>query len=144
VPQAVSSLERLFDEALQWTRPGWLGETRELWCGEPPPVTRQVAIAIWRDPWMVVGTSTFTADLVRRLGWHNVYADHHDRYPKVTPDELDQAGADAILLPDEPYVLTDNDGPEAFQHTPTEPVSGRLLTWYGPSLVPARSGPDRP
>src|SRR6478735_4005905 len=28
VPQAIGSLERLFDEALGWERPGWLGEAR--------------------------------------------------------------------------------------------------------------------
>ena len=144
VPQAVASMQRLFDEALQWVRPAWLARARELWCGDPPPVIRRVAIAIRRDPWMVVGSSTFAGDVVRRLGWHNVYADHAERYPKVTIDELDQAGADAILLPDEPYVFTSDDGPEAFRRTPTELVSGRLLTWYGPSLVPARSGVHRP
>jgi hypothetical protein len=102
-----------------------------------------VAIPIWRDPWMVVGSSTFTGDLVRRLGWDNVYADHAERYPKISVDELDRAGADAILLPDEPYVFTAEDGAEAFRRTPTELVSGRLLTWYGPSLEAARSGMHR-
>ena len=42
-----------------------------------------------------------------------------------------------MLLPDEPYVFTADDGPEAFARTPTQLVSGRLLTWYGPSLVEA-------
>ena len=32
-----------------------------------------------------------------------------------------------------------DDGPEVFTHAPTALVSGRLLTWYGPSLVDARS-----
>jgi ABC-type Fe3+-hydroxamate transport system substrate-binding protein len=143
VPQAVASLERLFEVALQWVRPQWLARARELWCDELPPVTRRVAIAIWRDPWMVVGGSTFTGDLARRLGWHNVYANHTGRYPRVTLDELDRCGADAILLPDEPYVFSPDDGPEAFRHTPTELVNGRLLTWYGPSLIPARTGVRR-
>ena len=48
-------------------------------------------------------------------------------------------GLDLVLLPDEPYVFTATDGPEAFTRTPTALISGRLLTWYGPSLVPARS-----
>jgi ABC-type Fe3+-hydroxamate transport system substrate-binding protein len=138
VPQAVETFQHLFDDVLGWNRPGWLAEAERLWCGEPPAVTRRVAIAIWRDPWMVVGRDTFTGDLVRRLGWENVYADggpSGDRYPRVEPDELDASGADAVLLPDEPYVFTADDGPEAFTRTPTELVSGRLLTWYGPSLL---------
>ena len=72
VPQAVTSLERLLD-ALGWDRPAWLAQVRDEWCGDLPPVTRKVAVAVWRDPWMVVGRDTFTGDLVRRLGWHNVY-----------------------------------------------------------------------
>ena len=47
-------------------------------------------------------------------------------------------GGEVVLLPDEPYVFTADDGPEAFARTPTELVSGRLLTWYGPSLLEAR------
>ena len=137
VPQAVETFEELFDDVLGWERPEWLAEVRAAWCGAIPPVTRRVAIAVWRDPWMVVGRDTFTGDLVRRLGWANVYADSPERYPPVTLDDLDHAGADVVLLPDEPYVFTADDGPEVFERTPTELVSGRLLTWYGPSLLEA-------
>ncbi len=140
VPQAIGSLERLFDLALRWERPAWLAEARELWCGPLPVVTRRVVIAIWRDPWMVVGPATFTSDLARRLGLENVYDGHPGRagrYPQVSLEELDAAGADVVLLPDEPYVFTPDDGPEALTRTPTELVSGRLLTWYGPSLIEA-------
>lgn len=136
VPAAVSSMQRLFD-ALGWVRPEWLDRAEALWCGPLPSITQRVAIAIWRDPWMVVGSDNFTTDLVRRLGWENVYADHADRYPKVSLDDLDGSGADLILLPDEPYVFTPDDGPEAFEQTPTRLISGRLLTWYGPSLLEA-------
>lgn len=142
VPDSVASMERLLD-ALGWSRPAWLAEARGLWCGPLPPVTRTVVVPIWRDPWMVVGPRTFTTDLLRRLGWLNVYAEgaasDGDRYPGVPLDELDTAGADVVLLPDEPYVFTADDGPEAFATTPTELVSGRLITWYGPSLVEAAS-----
>ncbi|HXH79574.1 helical backbone metal receptor [Nocardioides sp.] len=137
VPQALSSLGRLFDEALRWPRPSWLEAATELWTAPMPPVHRRVAIPVWRDPWMVVGSRTFTGDLARRLGLDNVYADHPERYPSLDVADLDAAGADAILLPDEPYVFTSADGPEAFTLTPTELVSGRLLTWYGPSLIDA-------
>jgi ABC-type Fe3+-hydroxamate transport system substrate-binding protein len=138
VPQAIRALERLFDEALSWPRPMWLSYARQLWCGRVPDLEARVAVAIWRDPWMVVGRSTFTGDLVRRLGWGNVFSDHSERYPHVDLSAIDGAGADAVLLPDEPYVFTPDDGPEAFVHTPIQLVSGRLLTWYGPSLVEAR------
>ncbi|MER7557741.1 helical backbone metal receptor [Nocardioides sp. NPDC126508] len=135
VPAAVTTYERLFDDELGWERPDWLTEARRLWCGPLPRVSRRVAVPIWRDPWMVVGSRTFTGDLLRRLGWENVFGAHEERYPHLDLGEIDGAGADAVLLPDEPYVFTAEDGPEAFARTPTELVSGRLITWYGPSLL---------
>lgn len=148
VPDAVASLERLFRKGLGWNPPAWLAEARDAWCGPVPPVTRSVIIPIWRDPWMIVGPRTFTSDLVRRLGWQNLgdlpaLNPADDRYPHIDLTALDQAGADAVLLPDEPYVFTADDGPESFAVTPTELVSGRLLTWYGPSLLPAREALTR-
>ena len=139
VPEAVDTFEELFDDVLGWPRPDWLEEARQLWCGPLPEVTRTVAIPIWRDPWMVVGGATFTGDLARRLGWANAFEGSGDRYPKVDPTEIEAAGVDLVLLPDEPYVFTEQDGPEAFPKTETRLVSGRLLTWYGPSLLEARS-----
>ena len=41
-------------------------------------------------------------------------------------------------MPDEPYAFSATDGPEAFPGVATALVSGRDLTWYGPSLVAAR------
>jgi hypothetical protein len=95
-------------------------------------------VAIWRDPWMAVGRDTFTGDLVSRLGWRNVLSDASERYPHVEVADLDRDGL-VVLLPDEPYVFTAADGPEAFARARTALVSGRLLTWYGPSLVGARA-----
>ncbi len=138
VPEAIESMGRLFTDALRWSRPAWLDDVAAAWGGPLPAVRTRVAVPIGRDPWMVVGRDTFTGDLLRRLGAENVYADHADRYPKVDADAIDRAGADVVLLPDEPYVFTATDGPEAFA-TPTRLVSGRLLTWYGPSLLEAAS-----
>ncbi len=138
VPQALAAYDELFDDVLSWPRPAWLAEARALWSGPLPPVRGRVAIPIWRDPWMVVGARTFTGDLARRLGLENVYADHPERYPHVDVAAVDAGAADLVLLPDEPYPFTTDDGPEAFR-TPVALVSGRLLTWYGPSLVEAHA-----
>lgn len=138
VPGALDSLERLFVEGLDVAAPGWLTQARTEWGGPVPDPILDVAVAIWRDPWMVVGRDTFTGDVVARLGWRNVFGGHADRYPHVDLAELDREGI-VVLLPDEPYVFTPADGPEAFALARTALVSGRLLTWYGPSLVGARS-----
>jgi ABC-type Fe3+-hydroxamate transport system substrate-binding protein len=137
VPQALTSLERIFTEALQRDIPDWLVKARDLWPAPIPPPRAMVAIPIWRDPWMVVGSRTFTGDLVARLGLPNAFEDHADRYPHVELDEIDRQGIDVVVLPDEPYEFMAKDGPECFTHVPTVLVSGRLLTWYGPSLVEA-------
>jgi len=136
VPAAFAAYDELFDQVLQWERPDWLEQARGLWAGQVPQVRARVAVPIWRDPWMVVGSRTFTGDLLRRVGLDNVYADADGRYPKAEVADIDTSGADVILLPDEPYEFTANDGPEAFT-TPTSLVSGRLITWYGPSMIEA-------
>jgi ABC-type Fe3+-hydroxamate transport system substrate-binding protein len=137
VEEALASMSRLFAEALGLADPDWLVEARSLW-SVPVSPRLSVAVPIWRDPWMVVGSSTYTHDLLARAGLVNVLADREGRYPSVTPDEIDGAGADVVLLPDEPYVFTADDGPEALA-TPTRLVSGRLLTWYGPAMVEAHA-----
>jgi ABC-type Fe3+-hydroxamate transport system substrate-binding protein len=137
VPEAFAAYDELFDHVLAWPRPDWLEEARKLWAGPPPAASIRVVVPIWRDPWMVVGSRTFTGDLLRRLGWDNVFGHHPQRYPKVELADIARSGADEVLLPDEPYVFTPEDGPEAFPELPTRLVSGRLLTWYGPSLLEA-------
>jgi ABC-type Fe3+-hydroxamate transport system substrate-binding protein len=138
VPDAIEALRRMFTDALGWAEPAWLGSARDTWCGAPPEPRRRVAIAVWRDPWMVVGRDTFAGDLAARLGLTNVFADHSERYPHVSVEAIEAARPDVVLLPDEPYPFTPTDGPEAFT-VPTAVVDGRALTWYGPSLLTARS-----
>lgn len=135
--EAFSSMRRLFREALDVAVPAWLNESEGLWSAASPR-RGSVAVPIWRDPWMVVGPQTFTTDLLSRLGWSNAFAQGDGRYPHVELDDIDRSGVDLVLLPDEPYVFTADDGPEAFATVPTRLVSGRLLTWYGPSLIEAR------
>ena len=137
VPQALDSLDRLYAAGLGWPRPDWLVRARALWDGPLPDVHRRVAAAIWRDPWMVVGARTYTGDLLRRLGWENAFAGSDHRYPQVEVADIDRDDIDLVLLPDEPYEFTADDGPEAFARTSTRLVSGRLLTWYGPAMVEA-------
>lgn len=137
VPQALASMRRLIIEALGREVPDWLERAERLWSAPPPPPRGRVAVPIWRDPWMAVGPRTYTTDLLQRLGWSNVIDSGESRYPTVDVADLDRADVDLVLLPDEPYEFTAEDGPEAFARVPTRLVSGRLLTWYGPAMVEA-------
>jgi ABC-type Fe3+-hydroxamate transport system substrate-binding protein len=139
VPQAFDAMDRLLGEALGWGAPAWLTEARAAWDRPETGVRVRAAVPIWRDPWMVVGRETFTRDLLRRLGVANVFDDWEGRYPSVSVEEILAAGPEVVLLPDEPYVFTPEDGPEAFPSVDVQLVSGRLITWYGPSLLEAAS-----
>jgi len=137
--QAFGSLRRLIDAVLEVAEPGWLTAAVAAWAQPVPQPPRRVAVPIWRDPWMAVGSRTFTGDLLARLGLVNVLGDAPDRYPRVELDALAAARPELIVLPDEPYLFTADDGPEAFPGIPVALVSGRALTWYGPSLTTARA-----
>lgn len=143
VPQALDSMNRLFTEALGVPVPLWLKDARAGWAASEAAqrrTPRPVLVPIWRDPWMVVGSRTYTGDVLQRLGWSHVFGTQPERYPHVEIEELN--GIDAVvLLPDEPYVFTPTDGPEAFPGKDVRLVSGRLLTWYGPAMLEALADP---
>ncbi|MFB7784446.1 helical backbone metal receptor [Streptomyces vinaceus] len=137
LPQALTELDRVLVGALGLTRPRWLDEAEAAWADVEPAGALTAFVPIWRRPWMVLGRDTFAGDLLARLGVHNLYAGHAERYPRVPVEELAGAGCDLVVLPDEPYRFTREDGPEAFPDRPCALVSGRHLTWYGPSLAEA-------
>lgn len=139
--QALASLDRMLTAGCGLERPGWLDEAAAAWAALPEPDAapsqRTAIVPIWRRPWMVLGSDTFAGDVLRRLGVANAYAGHPERYPAIPLDELRARRADVVVLPDEPYAFARDDGPEAFPSAPAALVSGRHLTWYGPSLAEA-------
>ncbi len=139
VDQALHSLKRLLVDLLDAGEPTWLTDAEATWRRPPEFAGFGVVVPIWRDPWMVVGPSTFAGDMVARLGLVNVANGADERYPKLTPAELVALGPTVVLLPDEPYPFTGDDGPEAFPDLVPVLVSGRDLTWYGPSMATARA-----
>ncbi|MFF8270134.1 helical backbone metal receptor [Streptomyces sp. NPDC016562] len=143
LPQAVAELDRVLVGALGLTRPGWLADAEAAWARVEPARTLTAFVPVWRRPWMVLGRDTFAGDLLARLGVRNAYAGHPERYPRVPAQELAASGCDLVVLPDEPYRFTAEDGPEAFPGLPAALVSGRHLTWYGPSLAQAPEVLDR-
>jgi ABC-type Fe3+-hydroxamate transport system substrate-binding protein len=134
VPAALEGLAALL-AMLRLGRPKWLAEAENSW--RPPWRGKRCAalVPIWRRPWMALGRDTFAGDVLTRLGVDNVLAHAADRYPRFAPDGVPPH--DIVVLPDEPYAFSATDGPEAFDR-PARLVSGRHLTWYGPSLAEAR------
>jgi ABC-type Fe3+-hydroxamate transport system substrate-binding protein len=135
VPDAISGLTAVLDR-LDVEPPRWLEQADDAW-SEPWDGPRTTAVVpIWRRPWMALGSDTFAGDVLRRIGVDNALGDHPARYPRIDFESLPPH--DVVVLPDEPYVFSADDGPEAFV-APFRLVSGRHLTWYGPSLAEARA-----
>jgi ABC-type Fe3+-hydroxamate transport system substrate-binding protein len=134
VPDAISGLAAMLD-ALGLGRPAWLDGAEAAWREPWSRERRSALVPIWRRPWMALGRDTFAGDVLRRLGVDNALARDPERYPKVDLAHLPPY--EIVVLPDEPYAFSLDDGPEAFE-VPARLVSGRHLTWYGPSLAEAR------
>ncbi|MFC4032184.1 helical backbone metal receptor [Streptomyces polygonati] len=136
LPQSFTELARVLVEGCGLPRPGWLDAARAAWLDVTPYAPRlRAVVPIWRRPWMTLGRDTFAGDLLAALGVDHVHAGDAERYPRADLARL--PAADLVILPDEPYRFTAEDGPEAFPGLPAALVSGRHLTWYGPSLVEA-------
>ncbi|MFI8305760.1 helical backbone metal receptor [Streptomyces sp. NPDC085927] len=141
LPKAFAELARVLTACGVVTRPRWLDEAEAAWdavaAPAAPAARRTAVVPVWRRPWMVLGRDTFAGDLLSRLGVDHLYAENPERYPRVPLDELRAAAPDLVVLPDEPYRFTADDGPDAFPGLPCALVGGRHLTWYGPSLAEA-------
>lgn len=136
VEQALASLRRLLD-VLDAPDGSWLDDADRAWAAPPQAAPDRVLalVPIWRRPWMHVGRDTYAGDVLSRLGVDNALAHDPERYPVRRLEDL--PAVDLVVLPDEPYPFTDDDGPESFPVTPCALVSGRHLTWYGPAMVEA-------
>src|SRR5262245_19986686 len=132
------SLRRMF-AVLGVVEPAWLGAAEQVWQAPAPPARTTAVIPVWRRPWVVLGGDTFAGDVLAHLGVTNVYANSPQRYPRPSLAELLAARPELVVLPDEPYAFSATDGPECFAGLRCALVSGRALTWYGPSLLTARA-----
>ena len=96
---------------------------------------------IWKKPWMAFNADTYAHDVLRMMGFNNVYAAAGKRYPATTLDEAIELRPDVVLLPDEPYEFSDKDVDELRTVLPLGLarrvliVSGRDLHWYGVHMV---------
>ncbi len=137
VDAALDELGRMLSALGAADEPAWLLSARTAWSTLTPLRPRRAVVPVWRRPWIVLGGDTFAGDVLRRLGVDNVYDDPSERYPRPTLVDIHTRRPDLVVLPDEPYAFHAGDGPQAFPGTPYALVSGRHLTWYGPSLADA-------
>jgi ABC-type Fe3+-hydroxamate transport system substrate-binding protein len=111
----------------------------------------RVFYAIWREPYMTINRDTYIHDMLATCGADNVFADHAERYPSITLDDVAARRPDVILLPDEPFrfraVHRSDFAPytdvPAVAHDRVRLVDGKPFSWHGPRIADAlRTLPD--
>ncbi len=101
----------------------------------------RVFCPIWKKPWMTFNADTYAHDVLRMMGFNNVFASAGERYPRTTLEEALEHRPDVVLLPDEPYEFGDADVEEIKVMLPPALsrrvllISGRDLHWYGVHMV---------
>lgn len=101
----------------------------------------RVFCPIWKKPWMTFNADTYAHDVLRMLGFNNIFGSAGERYPVTTLDEALARRPDIVILPDEPYEFTEADVTEVKAMLPPALsrrvliVSGRDLHWYGVHMV---------
>jgi ABC-type Fe3+-hydroxamate transport system substrate-binding protein len=101
----------------------------------------RVFCPVWKNPWIAFNGDTYAHDVLRMLGFNNIYATAGERYPRVTLDEALELRPDYVLLPDEPYEFDAKDVEELKPLLPPALsrrvvlINGRDLHWYGVRMV---------
>ncbi len=101
----------------------------------------RVFCPIWKKPWMAFNGDTYAHDVLRMMGYNNVYAAAGERYPRTTIEDAIEHRPDIVLLPDEPYVFDQRDIEELKAELPAALgrrvllIGGRHLHWYGVHMV---------
>ncbi len=101
----------------------------------------RVFCPIWKNPWMAFNADTYAHDVLRMLGFNNIFAAAGERYPRVTLDEALELKPDFVLLPSEPYEFGQKDVEELKPMLPPALsrrvvlIDGRDLHWYGAHMA---------
>lgn len=105
-----------------------------------PSKIRSAVYFIWREPWMVVGRSTFINSMVQLAGYENLISD--ERYPELKLEDLKALNPDVVLLSTEPYPFKEVHVmglKELLPNTSVKLVDGEYFSWYGSRMKDAFS-----
>jgi len=93
---------------------------------------KTVVYFIWREPWMVAGTSTFINEMIQLAGYTNLIS--KERYPEISLEDLQMLNPDEVLLSSEPYPFKEEHVQELQKLLPNSIVTlvdGEYFSWYG-------------
>ena len=106
---------------------------------QPLQPTINTAYFIWRKPYMAVGSHNIIDHILQRCGFANVFSEIA-RYPEITPEQLQKANPQLILLSSEPYPFKEEHIAEFQALCPRatiKVVDGEMFSWYGSRLAKA-------
>lgn len=91
-------------------------------------------VPIWRRPWMSIGSATYGASVLDRLGVDVVTGAAGLQYPVVDLAEMGERAPEVVIVPSEPYDFTELHLDElrtAFPQARIVLVDGQDLFWWG-------------
>jgi ABC-type Fe3+-hydroxamate transport system substrate-binding protein len=101
----------------------------------------RVFCPVWKRPWITFNGDTYAHDVLRLVGFKNVFGSAAERYPRTKLEQVLELRPDIVLLPDEPYAFGPSDIEELRQTLPPMLarrvilISGRDLHWYGAHMA---------
>jgi len=101
----------------------------------------RVFCPIWKNPWMAFNADTYAHDVLRMVGFNNIFAAAGERYPRTTIEEALAQRPDFVILPNEPYEFGPKDVEELKPLLPAALsrrlvlINGRDLHWYGAHMA---------
>lgn len=108
-------------------------------CLKPATPPIKVVYFIWRKPYMAVGNNNIIDHILQRCGFKNAFSELA-RYPEISPEQLQKADPQVILLSSEPYPFKDKHIAEFRDLCPKAQiriVDGEMFSWYGSRLLHA-------
>lgn len=102
---------------------------------------RTVAYLIWKDPYMAAGNNTFIDHVLDYAGFTNVFRSS-ERYPVISPENLQEKAPEFVFLSSEPYPFGERHRSELAAILPSSRimvVNGEIFSWYGSRLLKSAS-----
>lgn len=104
-----------------------------------PSTSINAAYFIWQNPYMTVGNDTFIHEILKHLGFHNIFGSK-TRYPEIQLTDLSKA--ELILLSTEPFPFKPSHVAQFKKKFPNKAVylvDGEAFSWYGTHLANCES-----
>lgn len=103
--------------------------------------TFKAAYLVWNDPIMVAGNGTYINSIFELLNISNAFK-NQSRYPIVNLEAIQNADADVLMLPSEPFPFKEKHKAQFQELLPDKKiilVKGEIFSWYGSYMLRIKS-----